>query len=164
MRDVQQLQRNLIFGEGNFEVQLAANKQAYFNDFVLRPEFVFRYAGVSNAQYVDQLIANTGIAFPPSQRDDWVNGLNGGSETRASVLRKIADWGAFKQKEFNAIFVLMEYFGYLRRSPDDAPDHNFAGYNFWLDKLNSFGGDYIRSEMVKAFISSREYRARFGPP
>lgn len=164
MRDVQQLQRNLIFYDGNFEVQLAANKQAYFNDFVLRPEFVFRYAGVSNAQYVDQLIANTGIAFPPSQRDDWVNGLNGGSETRASVLRKIADWGAFKQKEFNAIFVLMEYFGYLRRSSDDAPDHNFAGYNFWLDKLNSFGGDYIRSEMVNAFISSREYRRRFGPP
>jgi hypothetical protein len=58
----------------------------------------------------------------------------------------------------------MEYFGYLRRSPDDPPDNNFTGFNSWLSKLNSFGGDYIRSEMVKAFISSTEYRSRFGPP
>jgi hypothetical protein len=40
-------------------------------------------------------------------------------------------------------FVLMQYFGYLRRNPDDAPDGNFNGYNFWLNKLNVFGGDYI---------------------
>jgi hypothetical protein len=49
----------------------------------------------------------------------------------------------------------MQYFGYLRRDPDDA------GYQFWLGKLNQFGGDYIRAEMVKAFITSSEYRDRF---
>jgi len=58
--------------------------------------------------------------------------------------------------------VLMEYFGYLRRNPDDAPDANFAGYNFWLNKLNQFNGSFIDAEMVKAFISSSEYRQRFG--
>jgi len=57
----------------------------------------------------------------------------------------------------------MEYFGYLRRNPDDAPEANFAGYNFWLTKLNQFNGDYIGAEMVKAFIASSEYRQRFGP-
>jgi hypothetical protein len=61
-----------------------------------------------------------------------------------------------RRAEFNAAFVLMEYFGYLRRDPDAA------GYDFWLDKLNAFGGDFIRAEMVKAFISSAEYRQRFG--
>jgi hypothetical protein len=66
------------------------------------------------------------------------------------------------QQEFNKAFVLMEYFGYLQRNPNDAPDGNFDGYNFWLNKLNQFNGDYVKAEMVKAFISSSEYRSRFG--
>jgi uncharacterized protein (TIGR03118 family) len=164
MRGVQHLQRNLIFDDGNFETQLAINKAEYFNDFVTQPEFVFRYAAMSNAQYVDQLIQNAGVGFPTSDRDAWVAGLNNGTETRASVLRKMSERAEIKQNEAKKIFVLMEYFGYLRRNPDDPPDNNFSGFNFWLDKLTLFGGDYIRSEMVKAFITSKEYRSRFGPP
>jgi len=57
----------------------------------------------------------------------------------------------------------MQYFGYLRRNPDDPPDGNVNGYNFWLGKLNQFGGNYQAAEMVKAFIVSSEYRQRFGP-
>jgi len=56
----------------------------------------------------------------------------------------------------------MEYIGYLRRSPNDPPDGNFDGYNFWLTKLNQFNGDFLQAEMVKAFLSSIEYRQRFG--
>jgi hypothetical protein len=52
--------------------------------------------------------------------------------------------------------VLTEYFGYLRRDPDDE------GYAFWLGKMVT--GDYLTTEMVLAFISSPEYRARFGQP
>jgi len=60
---------------------------------------------------------------------------------------------------------LMQYFGYLRRNPNDAPEPtlNFQGFNFWLNKLDNFKGNYIDAEMVKAFISSTEYRQRFGP-
>jgi hypothetical protein len=57
----------------------------------------------------------------------------------------------------------MQYFGYLRRDPNSGPDTDFAGYNFWLTKLNSFNGDYIKAEMVKAFLTSLEYRQRFAP-
>jgi len=64
---------------------------------------------------------------------------------------------------FDKAFVLMQYFGYLRRNPNDAPDSDFAGLSFWLDKLNAFGGNYVNAEMVKAFIQSTEYRQRFGP-
>jgi hypothetical protein len=60
-------------------------------------------------------------------------------------------------------FVLMQYFGYLRRNPDSAPDADFSGYNFWLNKLNQFNSDFRAAEMVKAFISAAEYRHRFGP-
>jgi len=54
---------------------------------------------------------------------------------------------------------------YLGRNPSDAPEstRDYTGYDFWLTKLNQFNGDYIAAEMVKAFISSSEYRQRFGP-
>jgi hypothetical protein len=64
----------------------------------------------------------------------------------------------FVRQELNRAFVLMQYFGYLRRDPDGE------GYNFWLGKLNFFRGDYVAAEMVKAFISSDEYRRRFAAP
>ena len=69
------------------------------------------------------------------------------------------------QQEFNRAFVLMQYFGYLRRNPNDPPEAglDFSGYNFWLSKLNQFNGNFINAEMVKALINSGEYRQRFGP-
>ncbi len=90
-------------------------------------------------------------------RDAMVAGLNGATETRATVLRKVAELEELGLREFNRAFVVMEYFGYLRRDPDAA------GFNFWLNKLNAFGGDFRAAEMVKAFILSAEYRQRFGP-
>jgi hypothetical protein len=65
-------------------------------------------------------------------------------------------------QEFNRAFVLMQFFGYLRRNPNDAPDADYTGYDFWLTKLNQFNGNYVAAEMVKAFINSTEYRQRFG--
>jgi uncharacterized protein (TIGR03118 family) len=322
MRDTQQLQRNLVFGQPNFEAQLEANKQEYFADFVQRPEFVARFGGMTNAQYVDALLTSAGIDpanqrlfvvqmtnaqenppvtnpttttgaprpasfgtarfqfnqaftalsmtatvnnidftgsqtadtndnltnahihasatltpttnagvvwgfigtpfndnnpndsrvtpfasgvganvsakwdapegnnttlaaqldnlrngrayvnfhtsqfpggeirgnFPASTafRDSLVNGLNGATMTRADVLRRIAESEEFTNNEFNRIFVTMEYFGYLRRDPDPG------GFNFWLNQLNAFNGNFIQAELVKAFITSAEYRQRFG--
>jgi len=83
---------------------------------------------------------------------------------RARVLRDVADNPTFIQQEFNRAFVLMDYFGYLRRNPNDYPDSDHSGYDFWLTKLNQFNGDYQKAEMVKAFIASAEYRNRFGQP
>ncbi len=97
--------------------------------------------------------------FPAANafRDALIAGLNGMTETRATVLRKISEAPEIKSRELNAAFVAMEYFGYLRRDPDTA------GYNFWLNKLNAFNGNFVNAELVKAFISSAEYRQRFGP-
>jgi hypothetical protein len=92
--------------------------------------------------------------------------MTAGQETRATVLRRVADDEDFGSGELNRAFVLMQYFGYLRRNPDDAPESglNFDGYDFRLSKLEQFGGDYRRAEMVKAFINSDEYRERFAAP
>ena len=77
-------------------------------------------------------------------------------------MRRVAENVALVEQEKNKAFVLMQYFGYLRRNPNDVdPDH--TGYDFWLQKLISFNGNFINAEMVKAFLDSTEYRARFGP-
>jgi hypothetical protein len=97
--------------------------------------------------------------FPATQafRDSLVAGLAAATETRATVLRKVAEFQFLQTREFNNAFVTMQYFGYLRRDPDTS------GFNFWLGKLNSFGGSFTNAEMVKAFTASSEYRQRFGP-
>lgn len=97
--------------------------------------------------------------FPAADafRNSLVAGLNGATMTRAQVLRAVAEADEMQSREFNTAFVAMQYFGYLRRDPDTS------GFNFWLNKLNSFNGDFIKAEMVKAFIASAEYRQRFGP-
>ena len=106
---------------------------------------------------------NAGGVLSPAQRDQLVSELMTGAKTRSQVLRAIAEDANLAQMEFNRGFVLMQYFGYLRRNPNDAPDADFAGYNFWLNKLNDFNGNFVNAEMVKAFILSGEYRGRFGP-
>jgi len=315
-KDTQALQKDLTFGTPTFDAQLEANKQAYFNDFVARPDFIAQYpSSLTNAQYVDALLANAGISpgrfvvnltntqenpptnptgrpgsygvatfslnaaqdamtftatvnnidftgaqsattqdnlgnahihagpsvapgvngpvvwgffgapfndttpndvvntpfasgvggtisgkwdapegngttlaaqlsnilagrayinfhttqfgggevrgnFPANTqvfRDSLVSGLTAATETRTTVLRKIAESQQFSDTEFNRAFELMEYFGYLRRDSDQA------GFAFWFDKLNTFQGNFLNADMVKAFIISSEYRQRFGP-
>lgn len=121
-------------------------------------------------QFVDALNANTldplnpgmGGSLSPAGRNALVNDLRTGARTRAQVLSRVAEDADFHQREFNRAFVLMQYFGYLRRNPDDSPDTDFRGWEFWLNKLNQFG-NFRDAEMVKAFINSIEYRGRFAP-
>ena len=320
-KDTQRLQKDLVFGTPTFDAQLEANKQAYFNDFVTRPEFVNTYNSLTNEQYVDALLTNAGITppqvrlfdvsltngqevppavptlsgggarpasfgtarfqfnaaqttmtmsatinnidvgnaqtadtndnlvaahihagaavapgvngpvvwgffgsplndnnpndsvntpfssgvggtftgkwdapegngttlaaqlsnlregrayinfhtvqfgggeirgnFPAADafRNSLITGLNSFSLTRAQVLRAVAESEEFTLNEANRNFVLMEYFAYLRRDPDTS------GFNFWLNKLNAFNGNFRNAEMVKAFLNSLEYRQRFG--
>jgi len=98
-----------------------------------------------------------GNGFSLAFRQSLIDGLNATTLTRAQVLRAVAESEEFSLNEFNRAFVLMEYFGYLRRDADTS------GFNFWLNKMNAFNGDFRNAEMVKAFISSSEYRQRFGP-
>jgi hypothetical protein len=145
--------QNIVVGRGDWEGQLTANKRSFIETFVSRAAFRAAYDRLSNTAYVDKLIGNTGVDF--SERDALVGSLNSGASTRAEVLLRIAEHEGFVQAKRNAAFVMMEYFGYLRRDPDES------GYQFWLNKLNQFDGNFERAEMVKAFINSGEYRDRF---
>lgn len=160
--DRQTIQQGLIFGQPNFEFLLEVNKQAFLADFVSRPQFELAFPiTLTPAEFVDALIANTGVAFSPADRaaaiSEFFGALTSADQThRARSLRRIVENSGFVAAEFNRTFVTMEYFGYLRRDPD-AP-----GFNFWLNKLNSFNGNFIDADMVESFIDSGEYRERFG--
>jgi hypothetical protein len=166
-RDKQAVSRGVVVGQGDWQQQLAANKSAFALAFVQREGFLTRYPGsTSAAAFVNSLDANAGGVLTDADRSALVSELSpnpSDASLRADVLQKVAENAVLQQREFNRAFVLMEYFGYLRRDPDGAPDADFSGYNFWLNKLNSFGGDFQKAEMVKAFINSDEYRRRFGP-
>jgi len=167
LRDTQAIGQGVQVGVGNWEAQLEANKQAYALGFVQRPEFVTAFPNSLTAdQFVMQLDANAGGVLSATEKADLRAILGATPENtakRATVLRAVAEDSDLRSAEFNKAFVLMQYFGYLRRNPDDAPDTNFDGYNFWLGKLNQFNGNFINAEMVKAFILSTEYHQRFGP-
>src|SRR5207249_9040350 len=78
------------------------------------------------------------------------------SDLRARALRRVAENAILAQKEFDPAFVLMQYFGYLRRDPNSGSDRDFSGYNFWLTKLNTFNGNYQnRSEEHTSELQSR---------
>lgn len=162
--DTQVIGQGVRVGIGDWQALLEANKQAFASEFVARSRFTSAFpAGMSAAQFVDLLNVNSGAALSQSERDQLVTDLTSGVKTRAQVLRAVAENETFARVEFDRAFVLMQYFGYLRRDPNAAPDTDFSGYNFWLSKLDQFGGNFVQAEMVKAFIGSTEYRQRFGP-
>jgi len=170
LRDTQRIGQGVQVGLGNWQVQLEVNKQLFMQDYMLRSDFQAAYPNsMTAAQFVDQLNANAGGALSPTERNNLIATLTVPSDVwqRAAVLRAVAEDQTLRDGETNRAFVLMQYFGYLRRNPDDVgfdgnPDPNFNGFNFWLDKLNQFNGNFIAAEMVKAFITSIEYRQRFG--
>ncbi len=159
--DLQAIGQGVVVNAPGWETKLEANIRAVADAWVSRAEFRQIYDGKTNTQYVDMLYANAGVTPSPEVRSALITGLNSGTETRATVLRKVADDRQFYEREFNPAFVLMQYFGYLHRNPDEGPDNNFDGYNFWLNKLNEFNGDFHRADMVESFIRASEYRNRF---
>ena len=154
----------VVVGQGNWEQQLETNKQTFVAEFVGRSRFASAFPlSLTAAQFVDTLNTNAGNPLSASERNQLVNDLTNGQKTRAQVLRIVAEDPDLNSAEFSRAFVLMQYIGYLRRNPNDPQDTDYTGYDFWLNKLNQFNGNFVNAEMVKAFILSIEYRQRFGP-
>jgi hypothetical protein len=177
LRDQRRVTEGVIVGNFGWEVLLEANRQAFLEEFVSRPEFISAFPQGSNAfTFVDTLFANEGVVPTTNERQSALNAYGTGNTLgRAAALKSVAESDTVFDKQYNSAFVLMQYFGYLRRDADDAPDNNFAGYDFWLNKMNQFSvaGENVRdpsvalnrvkrAEMVKSFIVSGEYLGRFG--
>jgi hypothetical protein len=177
LRDQRRVGEGLVVGASGWQTVLDANRQAFLEELVIRPEFVSVLPqGLSSGSYVDTLFFNSGVNPTGSERQAAINAYgNGNTFGRASALKSVIETDSVYNTQYNSAFVLMQYFGYLRRDPDDSPDNTFGGYDFWLDKLDhvSVAGENVRddsvalarvkrAEMVKSFLVSIEYRARFG--
>lgn len=149
------LGRDLSPGSSLWETQLERNRTALLIDWTRSPEFKRLDEGKSNAELVDTLLKNAGINWSAGRRNELVNRLTTQTDPHAAALLSVVADGGFYASEYNNAYVLAHFFGYLRRNPDDAPDFDLKGFNFWRDRLNSWG-DY--RTISRAFIESDEYR------
>ena len=178
LRDEQKLQHAVVVGQQNWEFVLEQNKQGFALDWVDRADFIAEYpTTMTRDDYIDKLFMRSAASPTTQERNRALFAYDSGGslkEKRAQGIRAVIDAGSVYNAQYNPAFVLMQYFGYLRRNPDDAPDNNFSGYDFWLNKMNQFSvpGEDVqdddvalarvkRAEMVKAFLVSGEYRQRF---
>lgn len=176
LRDQRQIGEGVVIGQAGAEQLLEQNKQQYVVELVSRADFVTQFPlGSPAATYVDKLFANAGVTPTTAERNAAISAYGSGDQAgRAGAFRSVVESNSVYQHHYNPAFVLMQYYGYLRRNPDDAPDNNFSGYDFWLTKLDQFTlpGEDVRNdtvalnrvkraEMVKAFLISGEYRERF---
>jgi hypothetical protein len=142
--------RRKIVGGAN----LAASKIAFANEWVSRDIFLQSYpVNMSTADFVNSLYDNAGLVPFTAERQEQIAAMAGG-RTRAEVLRNAIETPAFKASEYNRAFVLIQYFGYLRRNGDQS------GLDFWIDVLNNRDPNNYYG-MVRAFLTSVEYQDRF---
>jgi hypothetical protein len=169
LEGTERIGRNVVVLQPGWEAALQNNKQTYASEFVQMPRFIAALpATMTPSDFVDELNQNGGNVLSPNERATAIGLFGGAADSsnataRAGVLLQIAEDPDLYNAEFTRAFVMAEYFGYLRRNANDAPDTDYTGYDFWLTKLNQFHGNYTQAEMVKAFIKSIEYQQRFGP-
>jgi N-acetylneuraminic acid mutarotase len=134
------------------EGELEENKVAFVNEFMTRSDFQTKYGALTDpTAYVDALLQTVGLPNHPG-RQGWITGLTNNSLTRGQVLRALVESTEVYQKYYNEAFVIMQYFGYLRRSAD-------ISYLDWIQTMNQTNGDY--RTMINGFLNSAEYRNRF---
>ena len=172
LTDQKSVANGVIVGQGNWQAQLAANKVSYLQNVVSRSGFTSQpnfAPGVAAGTYVDALFANVGATPTPTERNTAISAYGSGDTAgRAAAMQSVIESGAGYNAMYNQAFVGMQYFGYLRRDPDQS------GFNFWLTKVNSVSlpnedmrddnqalSRVQRAEMVRAFVESIEYRGRF---
>lgn len=129
---------------------------------VQRPEFQRRYpSSLKAAEFVDQLLNS----LQPAQSEklklgsEELSRLYDGTNTgRAAILKRVVSEPAAIDVYYNQAFVMVQFFGYLRRDPDEN------GFNFWVNTLKSkpLRDPGAARSMVCAFLSSTEYQNRFG--
>lgn len=156
-RDLEQISRNIVFGSEQQEEQFAANFRSFVDGWSRKEDFVRSLGSLNDAQFVDKLVENGGVPFTSAERQALSDGLANGKDTRASVLLKIIDDPRLVQKEQNRSLVTLHYFAYLRRNPNDPPDGDWRGFNFWLSEQER------RPDVTKlatAFREGFEYQDR----
>jgi hypothetical protein len=154
MSDMAVIGRGLFIGAPGWQQVLDRNQSALVEQWLGRSDFKATYDNKTNEQYVETLDSNAGHSLSRAEREALVAALNNQSQSRGTVLRRITERSSFETKDYNSAYVLIHFFGYFHRNPDDPPDNDMRGFNFWLQDLESTG-DY--RSLTRAFLESDEY-------
>jgi hypothetical protein len=147
---------------GNFNSDIEGSRIALALTFVQRADFQRRYpTTLKPAEFVDQLLANAGQRSNPdikAERPALLSLFDGMNSGRAAILARVASHSSVVDAQYNEAFVMLQYFSYLRRDPDES------GLNFWMNTLK---GKPLRDPaaarfVVCSFMTSTEYQNRFG--
>jgi hypothetical protein len=138
----------------NQKPRLEENLKRLAAEWVERPQFKARYQAMTDEEFVDGIAANANLALTPEERTSLIQGLRSRNATRAETLLSVAGNKTFVTAQDKPSLLLLHYFGYLRRNPDDPPDGNLNGFNFWLREIERTGEI---ERLPLAFMASIEY-------
>jgi hypothetical protein len=139
----------------NQDSQLQRNLEEFSDRWVERERFKAIYKTLSDAEYIDRLLANTNVPFNEAARNALVQRLSSGELTRPGALLDIVNDPRFVEREKIRALVLLHYFGYLRRNPNDPPDNDLRGMLYWIQVLQR---DYDPDKLSRAFNETGEYQ------
>ncbi len=153
--DVRSISRGVLAALPSPDSQLQLNLEKFANEWVERERFKAIYKNMSDIEYVDRLMANAHAPPNDAVRNALVQKLTRGELTRARAVVEIVNDPQFAAREKNRAVVLLHYFGYLRRNPDDPPDNDLSGMHFWIQGLQR---DNDPDKLSRAFNESGEYQ------
>lgn len=141
----------------NPELKLEENLGRFVAEWVERPQFRERYDRMDDDAFVAAIMDNAGLPATAAERARLIEELRGGNATRAETLLSLTKNQHFIAKHETRSLVLLHYFGYLRRNPEDPPDGNLDGFNFWVKEVEA---TRELERLPRAFAASFEYRNR----
>jgi len=153
--DVEMIGRGVVASSLDEQRPKLDENLSYFAErWIERAKFRALYHSMTNERYVDELSANVRLTLTRAERASFIDGLDRGVLTRGQVLLAVVNNHDFAEKEEKRSLVLLHYFGYLHRNPDDPPDKSMDGFNFWLRELE-ISQDLGR--LSRGFMASGEY-------
>jgi hypothetical protein len=159
MPDARALGRGLIPGTEEAQREFDERLGALARDWEGRPEFRDLFGETDDARFAARLYGNAGVGPDAAERDALASALSSQTETRAGALVKVAASPRLAERERRRALLLLHYFAFLRRNPDDPPDHDLTGFDFWLSNLERNNDP---DKIALAFRDSIEYKAMKG--
>jgi hypothetical protein len=159
--DVKLIGRAVTTNSMDEQANIDSNVNKFAAEWTERPKFQTLSRAMTGENFVDRLSRNAGITLSPAERATLISRLSSGAMTRAEALTTIVSTKEFVEKEDTRSFVLLHYFGYFHRNPDDPPDNNLKGFDYWVKEVDKTGD---RSNLMRAFMASGEYEHRNDKP
>ena len=160
LRDAKAVGRGVFVGFEEESEQFERSLRRHAEALEGGPEFRQAYGGLDDTQYVGRLLANAKLPdYGAAERDALVNDLRAGRETRAGALLRVANDPKLAERERVPALILLHFFGYLRRNPDDPPDRNMDGFLHWVGEVQKHGEGLL----TPAFSTSFERQSLLAP-